>query len=111
MRARDHDPGIGSSCGEKPSHTPGPWAASLEYSNDMPGPYLCVASEPHEIAQVLCSDTFTEGLANARLISAAPDLLEALKELHLKTVVGTDDERYAALNQAWAAIAKAEGLS
>ncbi|MGQ2942962.1 MAG: hypothetical protein ACT6Q7_03050 [Blastomonas fulva] len=47
---------------------------------------------------------------DARLIAAAPELLDALKELHLKAVVGTDDERCAALNQAWAAIAKAEGL-
>lgn len=41
------------------------------------------------------------------------ELLEALKELHLKTVVGTDAERHAALGAAlgaaWAAIRKAEG--
>lgn len=36
-------------------------------------------------------------------------LLAALQELHLKTVVGTDAERHAALDDAWAAITKATG--
>jgi len=47
--------------------------------------------------------------ADARLIAAAPELLAALEELHIKTVVGTDDERHAALNNAWKAITKARG--
>lgn len=50
-----------------------------------------------------------EELKHERTVKA--DLLEALRELHLKTVVGTDAERHAALNQAWAAISKAEGDS
>lgn len=45
----------------------------------------------------------------AQLIAAAPDLLAALEELHLKTVVGTEQDRHDALNKAWAAITKAKG--
>lgn len=45
-----------------------------------------------------------------RVRDAAPALLEALRELHEKTVIGTDAERHAALHKAWAAISKAEGL-
>lgn len=47
-----------------------------------------------------------EALATALVERAG--LLKALKELHLKTVVGTDDERHAALNAAWEIIARAE---
>lgn len=36
------------------------------------------------------------------------ELLDALKRLYSKTVVGTDAERHVALNNAWATIAKAE---
>lgn len=47
------------------------------------------------------------GKAEARAATLARQrdaLLRALKELHQKTVVGTDEERHAALNAAWAAI-------
>lgn len=36
------------------------------------------------------------------------ELTEALRQLYLKTIVGTDDERHDALDAAWAVIAKAE---
>lgn len=47
-----------------------------------------------------------EALATALVERAA--LLTALKVLYHKTIVGTDDERHAALNAAWAAITLAE---
>jgi hypothetical protein len=54
-----------------------------------------------------------EGQANLAFIVRACnshyELLEALEQLHLKAVVGTDDERHSALNAAWAAISKARG--
>lgn len=46
--------------------------------------------------------------AYARVACAGPDLLAALKDLHRYTVVGTDEQRHAALNAAWAAIQRAE---
>lgn len=54
------------------------------------------------------ADAVGEAVGLAHLV---PDLLEALKTLHLKAVIGTDAERHDALNAAWAAISKAEGRS
>lgn len=91
-------------------HTPGPWQHSVKLSG----------SENHRGFRILTADGWAladvqpadedgiEGEANARLIAAAPDLLEALKR-----IVGWDaaglalTEDHAA--QACAAIAKAEG--
>lgn len=97
----------------KRAHTPGPWAAF---------PYYCERGDGEEhrliglgqfdtIADVrMGSDDVPGDLeANARLIAAAPELLDALDELHAKAVVGTDEERYAALDKAWRAITKARG--
>lgn len=50
----------------EPRHTPGPWKA------DETG----VWAGGHYIAE-----TFTDGVANATLIAAAPDMLAALKSL------------------------------
>lgn len=63
-------------------HTPGPWEAwdwgkdgkvgvGKAYGNESD---ICSMSND-------TSRTFSEDIANARLISAAPDLLEALEEL------------------------------
>jgi hypothetical protein len=51
-----------------------------------------------------------EAQANARLISAAPDLLAALKALHERYVLSIGNEGVEALN-ARVAIANAEGRS
>lgn len=37
------------------------------------------------------------------------DLTAALEELHIKAVVGTDEERHGALTEAWAVLYKALG--
>lgn len=69
------------------NHIPGPWFYALEngkdsvFANDMTG------GDPWTICH--CVDPLMDGpkwrkrerLANAQLIAAAPDLLEALKEL------------------------------
>lgn len=52
-------------------HTPGPW----HVANDVQ-----IRSEKHQIAKVWMMRN-GEGNANARLIAAAPDLLEALQML------------------------------
>jgi hypothetical protein len=97
-------------------HTPAPWTiippipaedeegafypASIEGSDGNP---VCM------FADMSGSGTLFENEADYHLIAAAPDLLEALRELHEKTVIGTDAERHAALHKAWTAIAKVEG--
>jgi hypothetical protein len=51
-----------------------------------------------------------DGIANARLIAAAPDMLAALKELLFNAVHGNGLEaHYKTQDKARAAIAKAEG--
>ena len=87
-------------------HTPGPWLA------DGASVY-----EERDDFSVICnfwSSSLPEWEANARLIAAAPDLLEALEQL----VIEYDDVELAdaepssltaAFNAARAAIAKAKG--
>ena len=84
-------------------HTPGPWRF-----------------EPHSVDSnymlIYCSNTPGEGdnvrgycgAANARLIAAAPDLLEALQRL-IESGDVRDAGEAGALKQARAAIAKATG--
>ncbi len=89
-------------------HTPGPWAV---FRRDGYSTYIHAINEGGEINtfQVASCHSATsrkyfptrgEAEANARLIAAAPDLLEALKELTLERGM-TDKAR--------AAIAKAKG--
>ena len=96
---------------EKEVHTPGPWEAAWESGDkDIYIGELGYADYRNCFARVDYDDVdHAEAEANARLIAAAPELLEALDELHAKAVVGTDAERYGALDKAWRAITKARG--
>jgi hypothetical protein len=61
-------------------HTPGPWIAVgawVEVEDDNI-PDICTC-EPSDIGQGHLARTYKEIMANARLIAAAPDLLEALQ--------------------------------
>ena len=98
------------------AHTPGPWVAvknSCFWDINIAGSWLTVADA--------CASKHLpdgdNGEANARLIAAAPELLEALKEM----LVDYDDasgewsgsdviaKAYRIIDKARAAIAKAEG--
>jgi hypothetical protein len=98
-------------------HTPGPWAYAPEY-----GPTV---TEPPRITTVARCANFVIGLpsdypggnyrdgdpsgdeeADARLIAAAPDLLEALEDLVALYPLNSTD---AIITSARAAIAKARG--
>jgi hypothetical protein len=97
------------------SHTPGPWHllqfGTVEFIDGHKEPAWQVMScHPHEglphqtdarIAQNLTNE------ANARLITAAPDLLTALEEM--TGWFGTDDGLRGGIGRARAAIAKAKG--
>ena len=72
---------------ERVSHTPGPWRA---YKPHPHNPWWCVQAENREIAEVetgahaaVWNDPHSPEAveANARLMAAAPDLLESLKEM------------------------------
>lgn len=84
-------------------HTPGPWRFS---THPHDGNYMRIhcSSDPHEGDNLrgYC------GEANARLIAAAPELLEALERLIASGDVRDAAEK-GAITQARAAIAKATG--
>lgn len=93
-------------------HTPGPWELKMPKGNR---PSARISGDGWEdFAKVFTRTTFEgesklhdceEGEANARLIAASPELLEALKEIvHI-----TGDRKTVEFDRARAAIAKAEG--
>lgn len=92
-------------------HTPGPWKwVELEFC----GKYHALQDQS---GVVICDDGSASGEyspeidvngANARLIAAAPELLEAL-EYMLETCPGIDNAGDEARKQARSAIAKARG--
>lgn len=103
------------------SHTPGEWTATekLSGSENHRGwalwatvtgedgePFRCWLGDISPLIEDDSGNPSTQGQANARLISAAPDLLESLK-----AVVGLSDRKHNAWDKAHAAIAKAEGVA
>ncbi|MFA6509963.1 MAG: hypothetical protein WCV62_05860 [Candidatus Peribacteraceae bacterium] len=91
-------------------HTPGPWIvvdnvgefaidSPVESNNGDESIEVCMISHQDEDPQVR---------ANARLIAAAPELLEALKELIDGEEKCTEDEFIASVQKARAVIAKVE---
>ena len=86
------------------AHTPGPWTISGASTIKTLG------GNKTYIASIAKNDR----PANARLIAAAPDLLEALKALQRQALQGNargDEWMDEALELTRAAIAKAEGRS
>lgn len=99
-------------------HTPGPWMIQ----EDNLGCKIIIGNlkmTDEEYSLFTCNEIgFTDGLsdesediANARLISAAPDLLEALKDalMVMTSQKVRIEEQADAITKARAAIAKAEG--
>ena len=88
------------------AHTPGPWRYCVTNGSPTTGMYLIAGAKPGYLAEVRdCGSGDVH--ANGRLISAAPDLLEALQ-----LVVDTAENGgwpSAALVVAKGAIAKATG--
>lgn len=83
------------------THTPGPWN---EHEGFITGRFKS-DNEIHDICDPRCApadaDTICEMDANARLIAAAPELLEACQEFveHIKSL-GTDTEKCRYLSMA-----------
>ena len=90
-------------------HTPGPWI--LKYvAHSKRGAVRIVDKATHgRICEVQAARQDMEGAPNARLIAAAPELLEALQEI----VAAADGEGWSQLDagftKARAAVAKALG--
>lgn len=85
----------------KETHTPAPWKIVTDrIDNDESPDYLRIVSPHCNVASGILID------ADARLIAAAPDLLEALKDVLNNARVS---QRRGEVNRAREAIAKAEG--
>lgn len=97
-------------------HTPGPWhtdAVMGEDRHEICAEPTTESGNPNVIATVFCdlldpspAIGLTEANANARLIAAAPELLDALQEL-VHHPYDSEGRNLAALDRARAAIAKA----
>jgi hypothetical protein len=89
-------------------HTPGPWHFDGQEFNDVleaDGELVAVALH---LRTRKPERSLAEAAANARLIAAAPDLLEALRDL-VDTMTGRTEGETVALHNALSAIAKATG--
>jgi len=60
-------------------HTPGPWASGRAIPEDGAVSRIVRAGDDHIAVVMDLEDAAQEAADNARLIAAAPDLLEALK--------------------------------
>ena len=88
-------------------HTPGPWR------HEWREPDCTVwAGEDEHVASIYGDGSVENATANARLIAAAPDLLEALKEvlIHFSGTVAVECCGLV-VDKARAAIANAEGAA
>lgn len=86
-------------------HTPGPWI--MEHAQDV------VTDTQHRIVAIAYDPQDQRSIseisnANARLICAAPDLLEALK-IARRTIMGINPGAWGVMDKLDSAIAKAEG--
>lgn len=92
-------------------HTPGPWAYKLD--EDCRNLSVTTAYAPTEIVGGCgcCDSPWVSCEADARLIAAAPDLLEALEEIVKEYCENPDNGRTLrwAIDGAKEAIAKAKG--
>lgn len=95
-------------------HTPGPWLQWADTNIIIRLHSGAPRSEDLRICEVSTNTRHDEGAANARLIAAAPELLEALQKLIMcwQSVCnghGWDPEHVIEATEARAAIAKATG--
>ena len=86
-------------------HTPGPWSF-YDDSNDGKTNRIEIVGWGKTVARIYHSVP-EEDLPNARLIAAAPDLLEALRDL-VDAMTGRLDGETIALHNALIVLAKAE---
>lgn len=91
---------------KKTKHTPGPWTMK-QVEIDLGEGHTCngVEAIQPDICEMLSARPIGEVTANARLIVAAPELLEALERMYEENGAPSPE----AINQALAAIRKAKG--
>ncbi len=90
------------------THTPGPWRAERFISNQEKPYHLYIFAQAKTACVAFIDEQGEDpeqGEANARLIAAAPDLLESAK----RVAANATQDSAGILNALLAAIAKAEG--
>ena len=99
-------------------HTLGPWIAADVFVNNSPNRLILRQAKYGGDVVLDLGDTEHANMANARLIAAAPELLDALRKLLFEHDAismqhdGTIDDRWPyAARIARSAIAKAEGAA
>lgn len=100
----------------KTKHTPGPWSVHiLGQESERPGIEadgisIVIYGVRDEDSQGIHGETYEQEMANARLIAASPELLEALEYYHrfITDTLGYNDDD-PMIGSAKAAIAKAKG--
>jgi hypothetical protein len=97
-------------------HTPGPWVYDKKFNRIISEKEWSVSPDDNfDGIHTTIIETFgamggQETAADIALICAAPDMLEALKELaKQEDWIGEDISPDSPIGKAWAAIAKAEG--
>ena len=105
--------------GDKRGHTAGPWQTGTRergrfcvYAPQSNGRGICVMSNTQQVSPEMVAKYGEHGLnveadANARLIAAAPEMLDALKQWEIILSADCDDGR--TLTALRKLIAKAEG--
>lgn len=105
----------------KMKHTPGPWRLIRNQFSEYCSTEFCEMAimsggDMNMIVAGVVSDCIEEHQSNARLIAAAPELLEALKRIHMRLEAYHDSEQempvdslFVCLDAARAAIHKATG--
>ena len=101
---------------QKAAHTPAPWQIEWNVAQGGEGHYIKDSQDTGELSRIAAvlfhDDADGETRANARLLAAAPDLLEALIQItcQLERVGDTCEHKDGQfISAARAAIAKAEG--
>ena len=93
-------------------HTPGPWIAAIEPGISTVGNKCKVFSAKSAFFAIIDGGEYSEGCANARLIAAAPELLEALQQVDCKCSIAERDSGHLTdcyMPVVLSAMAKAEG--
>lgn len=97
-------------------HTPGPWFWEMHNRDQYSDNHIVIGRigndgipETHATVRAGCEEVLESGnlIANANLMTAAPDLLAALKRLMMQVVITSEPD--SAFMEAHNAIAKAEG--